>query len=458
MASPLSFEEQWQSALVNYGLERPSENTEIHVFRVILQTSLDKTACTRSVTPAGPMSDPHQTLEQIIEEWWDLEVEEQHHSWKLTAVNRARSWSPNKDLLHPVYVLTRKGDPFHLQRPHGVFEVIWGHRYWVTAIALPKWINTYHCVGLLQNACGPMLSQSCAMWCDDSRLREELVECHIGSFVQVHIETVFCDLVRIDLQAALQRSMDTLHLPVKRLQDDQVMMKVFVPHGVTCYSGTTFVCISQFENWQAALIAAGKRAYPGRNPDTMIYHRVHSALEEVTSLHDPITKHFILADSEEQECTRTVVFAVFTSRYEFFGACHWTRVTQVWDILDLCGGDKGWVVYHNNRRLRHHKVPVHHGDVFACYERNDCNTPFQADRIGYDAAMERVANAPAPVHSEAAEPTVSVPSVPDAADDDSHEDNATFEQTGDPLLLIGSRSGRRSQGDSAEALYLSPFQ
>ena len=69
------------------------------------------------------------------------------------------------------------------------------------------------------------------MWCDDSRLREELVKCQIGSFVQVHIETAFNDLIRIDLQAALQRSIDTLHLPVKTLQDDQVMMKVFVPHG-----------------------------------------------------------------------------------------------------------------------------------------------------------------------------------------------------------------------------------
>ena len=40
----------------------------------------------------------------------------------------------------------------------------------------------------------------------------------------MHIETIFGDLVRIDLQPALQGSMDTLHLPVKRLQDDQVMM------------------------------------------------------------------------------------------------------------------------------------------------------------------------------------------------------------------------------------------
>ena len=317
MASLPSLDELWQSALDGYGLERPSEETEIHVFRVILKPSLDEQACTRSITHAGPLRDPNETLEQIIEACWHLEVEEQDHSWKLTAVNRARTWSPNKDLLHPVYILTRRGDPFYLQRPHGVLEVSWGHRSWVTAVAFPKWINNYHCLGLLKNACGPILDHCCAMWCDDTRLREELIECNIGSFVQVHIETFFSDLVRIDLQAALQRSIGTLHLPVKRLQDNEVMMKVFVPHGVTCFSGTIFVCISQFENWQAVLLEAGKRAYPGRNPDTVIFHRVHSAIEEVSSLHDPVTKHFILADSEEEECTRTVVFAVYTARYEF---------------------------------------------------------------------------------------------------------------------------------------------
>ena len=162
----------------------------------------------------------------------------------LMETHRSESSPPNKDLLHPVYMLTRKGDPFHLQRPHGVLEVSWGHRYWVTAVALPKWINNYHCLGLLKHACGPVLDRCCAMWCDDTRLREELIECNIGSFVQVHIETSCSDLVRIDLQAALQRSIGTLHLPVQRLQDNEVMMKVFVPHGVTCFSGTTFVCIS----------------------------------------------------------------------------------------------------------------------------------------------------------------------------------------------------------------------
>ena len=53
---------------------------------------------------------------------------------------------------------------------------------------------------------------------------------------------------------------------------------------------------------RTVLLEAGKRAYPGRNPDTVIFHRVHSAIEEVSSLHDPV--------SEEQECTRTVVLRV----------------------------------------------------------------------------------------------------------------------------------------------------
>eukprot|EP00434_Breviolum_minutum_P041318 symbB.v1.2.036756.t1/scaffold5224.1/size29657/3 len=74
--SPPSIDDLWHKAFENYGLKRPTEVTEIHVFRVILQSSRDKDACTRSVTKTGPMSDPVQTLEQIIEERWDLEIEE----------------------------------------------------------------------------------------------------------------------------------------------------------------------------------------------------------------------------------------------------------------------------------------------------------------------------------------------------------------------------------------------
>ena len=108
-----------------------------------------------------------------------------------------------------------------------------------------------------------MLTPSCAIWCDNTRLSEELIECSIGSF--------------IDLQAALQRSIHTLHLAGKSLHDDLVKMKVFVRQGVTCFSGATFDCTSSFENWQTVLKEEGRRIYLGRNPDTVIFHRVHKA-------------------------------------------------------------------------------------------------------------------------------------------------------------------------------------
>ena len=313
----------WCKAFEHYGLQRPTDAAEIHVFRVLLQSSWDKNTCTRSVTRTCPLSDPFQTLERIIDEWSDLEIEEHNQSWRLSPVNTACTWSTTDVLSSPAYVLTRKGNPFHFLRPHGVLEVVWGHRQWTTAIALPKWINKYHCLGLFAQVCGPMLTPSCAIWCDDTRLCEEFVECTIGSFVQVHIKAC-CS----DLQAALQRSIHTLHLPDRSLQDDLVQMKVFVPQGVTCFSGATFNCTSSFENWQTVLREEGRRIYPGRNPDNMIFHRVHQAIEEVCPIFEPAVKHFILADADEQEHTRTVVFAIFASRFEFFGACHWTPTTR----------------------------------------------------------------------------------------------------------------------------------
>ena len=333
---------------------RPADVTEIHVYRVILQSSRDQNACTRSVTRTGPMSDPFQTLKRIIDEWWDLELDERDPSWMLSPVHSACTWSSTNDSSSAAYVLTRKGNPFHLLRPHGVLEVVWGHWQWTTAIALRKWINNHHCQGLFAQVCGPILTSSCAMWCDNTRLSEELIECQIGSFVQVTSRLI----VRPDQDwpssgpAAVHPYIapPSEHSPWWPGQNDCLRPA----------RGHMFL-------WVQPLIApplsrTGRRlwwkkaaVYPGKNPDTMIFHRVHKSIEEVCPVFEPAVKHFILADSEEQEHTRIVVFAIFTARFEFFGACHWTPVTQVWDVLDLCGGERGWIIYHNNQRLQHQK-------------------------------------------------------------------------------------------------------
>ena len=271
----------------------------------------------------------------------------------------------------------------------------------------------------------------------------------------MHIRATCSDLVRIDLQAALQRSIHTLHLPGAPLQDDLVQMKVFIPQGVSCFSGATFDCTSTFENWQQVLKEEGQRVCPGRNPDTMIFHRVNIAIEEVCPCFEPAAKHFILADTAEQEQTRTVVFAIFTSRFEFFGACHWTPTTRVWDILDLCGGESGWVIYHNNQKLRHHRGSVRHGDFIACYERGECTPILQDEYMAMNVAQGWVANSPLPLPGNVA---ASAPVVPTGSGAGRTDTSPTFETTGDPLLLIGRRGGRRLQDDRVVSFDLDAFQ
>ena len=85
-------------------------------------------------------------------------------------------------------------------------------------------------------------------------------------------------------------------------------------------------------------------------------------------------------------------------------------------------------------------------------------TPPQADRPETDIAQESVKNAPTPVHGEAAGSTALAPSVAEAADTTQNAGSPTFEQTGDPLLLIGRDSSRRRQGDRQVFLDMRSFQ
>ena len=79
------------------------------------------------------LSDPDETLGAIIATWWDL-GRGARSFLEAYFVNQTRNWSPNKDLVQPVYILTRKRDPLQLSVPLG--------------------------------------SHRCAMWCDRIRLGE----------------------------------------------------------------------------------------------------------------------------------------------------------------------------------------------------------------------------------------------------------------------------------------------
>ena len=69
-----------------------------------------------------------------------------------------------------------------------------------------------------------------------------------------------------------------------------------------------------------------------------------------------------------------------------------------------------------------------------------------------------IANAPNLVPSEAAGSATLVPSVGDATGSARNDASPTFENTGDPLLLIGRGGGRRRRDDRVVSFDVDSFQ
>ena len=84
--------------------------------------------------------------------------------------------------------------------------------------------------------------------------------------------------------------------------------------------------------------------------------------------------------------------------------------------------------------------------------------PFLVDRPVTDVAQGCVADAPKLVSSEAAGSAPLVPLDGDASDSARNDDSLTFENTGDPLLLIGRGRGRRGRDDRVVSFDLTSFQ
>ena len=97
------------------------------------------------------------------------------------------------------------------------------------------------------------------------------------------------------------------------------------------------------------------------------------------------------------------------------------------------------------------------GNFFACYERGDGTPPLSlADHPTTDIAQGWGATAPLQIPRDAAGSARSVPTV--GTDSARNDASPTFENTGDPLLLIGRRGGRRRQDDRAVSFDLDSFQ
>lgn len=59
-------DDRWQEAFDKVGLERPADELELLVFRVVILTITSETICTKSVTSASPNSEPKEVIANLL--------------------------------------------------------------------------------------------------------------------------------------------------------------------------------------------------------------------------------------------------------------------------------------------------------------------------------------------------------------------------------------------------------
>lgn len=171
---------------------------------------------------------------------------------------------------------------------------------------------------------------------------------------------------------AFSQRLHLAHLPLKSVSDSERKITVYVANGKTCYTSTTFSCTVKSEDWQAELIATGRRALPKWSEADCHYYPVHVSFEEHATLHDPQLRHFVTADpSLTSYKHRVVIVTIDTPAYSWTGACTWPVITSQWELLDFVGRGKQWDVYHNCLPIpanSDRNVHIRNGDYVALFE------------------------------------------------------------------------------------------
>lgn len=204
-------------------------------------------------------------------------------------------------------------------------------------------------------------------------LTTALVECHTGSFLQISLTWQHNAFIMDDVHMAFSQRLHLVHLPLKIAPDSERKITVYVANGRTCYTSSTFTCTVTSKDWQAELIATGRRALPKWSEADCQYFPVHVSFEEHATLHDPQLRHFVIADpSLTSYKHRVVIVTVDTPVYSWAGACTWPVLTAQWELLDFAGRGKQWDVYHNCLPIpanSDRNVHIQNGDYFALFER-----------------------------------------------------------------------------------------
>ena len=364
----------WLRAEEDYGLVRPEPGETIIAVHRQTSQRLAHAHETWDEIPVHFDMPPEAILSDIAHGYNDIRANWNDATWWLCRVHDSSRSSRQPVLALTNYVLVQ-GDDFLLadMRPHGLLELVLGHRQVVFPTFVPRWIN----LPILQTFLAPLVSRThfgitVHGSYNGARIGNRLVLCESGFFIRLQFQaTVF--LLGELYNSAPQQAM-TLHAVSYHPSAYDVRWSTVYIAG-----GYTLISSRRYERTDVHSRSILKGCIYQRFPDVVDFNfdlvKVHWSISAVEPVVNHARFHYVLAVFEEELQESIVVLKLDLPPYVDIGAIFvpltlTKRRLIVQTGIDIVCGPEGelCVCYYNGHELLSgEETYTYDGDFLICW-------------------------------------------------------------------------------------------
>ena len=389
-----SLDEVWRRAEEEYGLVRPEPGeTIIAVHRqtsqrlAVAHETWDEIPVHFELPPEAILSDIAFGYNDIRDKWKDT-------TWWLCRVHDFSRSSRQPVLALTNYVLVQ-GDDFMMadMRPHGLIELVLGHRQVVFPTFVPRWIN----LPILQTFLAPLVSRThfgitAHGSYNGDRIGNRLMLCESGFFIQLHIQATGFLLGELYSNAPLQAM--TLHAVSYHPSAYDVRRST-----VHIAGGYTLISSRIYERTDVHCKSILKGCIYQRFPDVVDFNfdlvKVHWSISAIEPVVNHARFHYVLAVFEEDLQDSVVVLKLDLPPYVEIGAIFVPPVLTKLRLIaqtgiDIVCGPEGelCVCYYNGHELLSGvETLTYDGDFLVCWVDDEPTLASEVEEVGSLAAF-----------------------------------------------------------------------
>ena len=389
-----SLDEAWIRAEEDYGLVRPEPGETIIAVHRQTSQRLAHAHETWDEIPVHFDLPPEAILSDIAYGYNDIRANWNDATWWLCRVHDSSRSSRQPVLALTNYVLVQ-GDDFLMadMRPHGLFELVLGHKQVVFPTFVPRWIN----LPILQTFLAPLVSRThfgitAHGSYNGARIGNRLILCESGFFIRLHIQATVFLLGELYNSAPLQAM--TLHaVSYHPSAYDVRRSTVYIAGGYTLISSRIY------ERTDVHSRSILKGCIYQRFPDVVDFNfdlvKVHWSISAIEPLVNHARFHYVLAVFEEDLQESIVVLKLDLPPYVEIGAIFVPltltkrRLIAQTGIDIVCGpeGELCVCYYNGHELLNGEETFTYDGDFLVCWLDDEPSQASGLEAVGSLAAL-----------------------------------------------------------------------